>query len=673
MNTPNPTQTPRAWPVVDIVLENATTGTIRGRRVQVPSGRDLQQHLLSQACTLAKSYGRSLRVRLISPTATTELVAEPGGRTTVVTTTPHSHEDAPEPEATPGPTAPAVPPPALSSPTASTVPAPATLPPVVSPVYPPPAVPPLAVSNPAAAITPPPVASTVLVPAGMPPVVSPVYPPPAAKPPVPPPTSSAPAALPVGLLDPRSPVAGPSSVLEAPSPWYVMGGGGDGQSPATLDPLAGPYIGEPARLVLRPRTPLERLRATGSMLRRNPLPGLVLTAVGAAAVVGALAIPQSQDQPTAAAAQPSTASASRTAGQPRSAPVAASPVTLAAEVPGWRTQPSWAHRVYDGALVDVGQDALVVTRSPAGQVVGIDAGSGKVRWWIPRAYTSGWVGPRLTRIDGELTVALTNRDQLIYWPVPDGNPGRVQDDPVTVTLPVGATLTWVGPSPLILLGPGSVAVVHEGALQLVALPSGARPLVADGTDVLATLGATWVRAQAGASPASHTIATPSGATGRPVRVEAVSASYLLAVWAKPAAGVQTVALVDVATGKTLFSMPLPAGVDVSRGPLTRQVGGSLLGVGTLVVDTDAKRLKAVLSQYKIVSLAGGHVWATDTTTGRTVDIRTRDQQFQVNQLPDGAAAPFATTVSARGTATSALALVMTPTAAGPLLQALPAT
>lgn len=405
--------------------------------------------------------------------------------------------------------------------------------------------------------------------------------------------------------------------------------------------------------------------------------GIILLLLAALATVPRNSSPPPAPHESASSAVTSTPS-SRTASMSRpvsrtvAAPVA-SPAALAAAAPGHSTQPLWAYGVDGAALIDLGPDGLIATRTPDGHVVGLDAATGRPQWWTTDTYVTGWAGPHLTHIDGHLVVALASRDQLLFWPVPTVT-GPIAAEPTSVALPLGATLSWGGPSPLVVLGTSSAAVVHDGALQLVPLPAGARPLVADGTDVLAARGTTWMRAGVGATPKPHTIATPTGAIGAPVRVEAVAATYLLAVWAKSRAGVQTVALIDAVSGKTLVSTRLPATVDISRVPITRQVGGSLLGIGSFVVDTDVERLRPLMAQYKVISLTRGHIYAKDTAMNRTVDIRIVNGEYQVIPLPPGADVPFgAVSAGAQGATARPLAMITTSTPTGWFLQALPAT
>jgi hypothetical protein len=135
---------------------------------------------------------------------------------------------------------------------------------------------------------------------------------------------------------------------------------------------------------------------------------------------------------------------------------------------------------------------------------------------------------------------------------------------------------------------------------------------------------------------------------------------LLAIWPTGTATGQTVALVETNTGKVLVQGSLPAGVDITRAPVVRQVSGAQAAVGPVVVDAYAKRLDVLDSAYTVAALVKGHVYAT--LTGRTVDIGLTDTgKFPVTYFTaTQTIVPLATATV--GGATVALALV--PTAAG---------
>lgn len=122
------------WPVIEIVLRDDGSGAIRGRQVHAPQGCDVLPLLLSEACTIARSYGRPLRTRVDARTGRVELIAFPNGQTDFVSATPvqarvlpsgpTGHQTAPRPlrpvppEAAlqPPPVLPSLPDPAVSTP-----------------------------------------------------------------------------------------------------------------------------------------------------------------------------------------------------------------------------------------------------------------------------------------------------------------------------------------------------------------------------------------------------------------------------------------------------------------------------------------------------------------------------------------------------------------------------
>jgi hypothetical protein len=464
----------------------------------------------------------------------------------------------------------------------------------------------------------------------------------------------------------------------SPARWY--------RAAATTAPPAGapeprrdPAPG-PDRWGRQPRIPSPTTgsgAAPWARVDRLPVPVIPLVVAAIALVAVILISPRwTTSHTTANAAQATTphpaASPPPTFTVPPMQPSPLAAATLPAAPPGYSRQPTWAHPIADGSLTAVNQTGTVITRSPDGHLIRIDAATGATTWSTAQTYGTRWAGPWLTTIDGHAAAALTTSTALAYWPLPEatGSTAQTVGAPTTVPLPAGATVTWTGPSPLITRGPGTAAVVDRAALHWVTVPDDARALAADGQDVIASAGSTWLRSQAGATTATvHQLPTPAGTSGPPVRVEAVSASYLLAAWPEPAVGAQTVTLIDVTSGQSLFQGALPAGIDITHGRLARQVTAGLSAIGALVVDPYGKRIDALDPTYRVNALTPGHVYATKA--GHPSDIRlSSDGTFTVTPFPTGAdhLIPFATTTT--GGATTAL--VLTSSTTGRLLLALPA-
>jgi hypothetical protein len=193
-----------------------------------------------------------------------------------------------------------------------------------------------------------------------------------------------------------------------------------------------------------------------------------------------------------------------------------------------------------------------------------------------------------------------------------------EPQPLTVGLPAGATFSWVGPSPLIALVGGGVGVVHDAAVQPVALPAGATALAADGTTVVGVQGVSWVRSWLGSTPLARPLPRPAGVSGPPIRVEAVGANYLLAVWPRHDDH-QPIALVDAVAGQLLAQTDVPPELDITHAKAVRQIDGALTAVGTVVVDPDLQQVDLYPSKYQVQALTPGHV--TVSAAGHLNDIR----------------------------------------------------
>ena len=250
-----------------------------------------------------------------------------------------------------------------------------------------------------------------------------------------------------------------------------------------------------------------------------------------------------------------------------------------------------------------------------------------------------------------------------------GVPAAGATAPTEVALPVGSTVTWAGPSPLVTFGDGSVGVVRGTAVERVNLPSGARPLAADGTDVLAVTGRNWVRQAAGAAPvAPAELPVPDGASGRaPIRIENVGGDFLGAVWASTNAPI--VSVHDAHTGKKLAQATLTEKVDLTIAPTVRENGTDRTTVGSILFDPAHRNLSILKSPFTPVLLTPGHVYASDGS-GAVADLRITGKELTTERfagrnpvVPNGV-------VSAGG---RSLAFVVVPNGTGWLLAALPST
>jgi hypothetical protein len=198
-----------------------------------------------------------------------------------------------------------------------------------------------------------------------------------------------------------------------------------------------------------------------------------------------------------------------------------------------------------------------------------------------------------------------------------------------VDLPAGAAVSWAGPSPLLVLGEaGAAAVVRGGDIQRVNLPSGMRPLAADGADVLAANGRDWIRQGAGQAPGvPQGFTVPKGATGpAPVRVENVGGSFLATMWTGPEGPI--VAVVDAHTGADVVQTTFPKDIDFTRAPTVREPGSERTAVGSALFEPAQHNLSILASTFTPVALTPGHVFADDVS-GVVADLQIKGKDLTV--------------------------------------------
>jgi outer membrane protein assembly factor BamB len=332
--------------------------------------------------------------------------------------------------------------------------------------------------------------------------------------------------------------------------------------------------------------------------------------------------------------------------------------------PGFAIKPLWALPVAGSNAVTVSADGLIVTRTTDRQVALVDPATGAVRWHAP--VPDDAAGPYLSRVGDKRVVAVLTPSALLYWPLGDGGtPGSAA--PVAITLPAGSAVTWAGPSPLVTLGDGTAAVVRGTAVQRVSLPTGARPLAADGTDVLAVAGRNWIRQAAGQAPGTpQQLALPQGATGQtPVRVENVGGSFLGAMWAGPDGPI--VAVYDAHTGSKLVQATFPKDMDFSTAPTVREIGSERTTVGTALFDPARRNLSILESVFTPIALTPGHVFAGETS-GSIADLQITGKAVKAVTFTGRNPTIPAGIVSA---GSRSLAIVVVPNGSGWLLAALP--
>jgi hypothetical protein len=555
-------------PCIDVVLRRDGSGTVNGRKIAINPGADARGTLMTEACRFAVTLGRPVRVRALDPDGVWHLAAHPDGTVSVL--------DPPSTSRSAGRSA----------------------------------------SNGSAGN-------------GSSRSSSPPSPPEPASPPKPAP--SGPASEP-STSEPEQAPGEDSATWAAAAvtrrSWYQP------PEPVGTDRQRAGLVGatgnrqRPMSQALVISSTARTAKRKGRYARSIPLLGALIVGGLLLAVLVGVTFPRGGSGRARTSDQPATPTASAAAGMsaasptPSASPLDPLPGSIAAP-PGYQTTPVWAVPIAAWTKSVTTDDGTVLTRSPTGQLLLIDPRVGDVLWSSAGATVKEQTGPWLSSVDGAPVAAVVGPDRITYWTLPTGGTrqagGPRTSEAVNVALPAGAVVSWAGPSPLVTLPGGGAAVFRSGALVPVTLPAGARGLAADGTDVLAVAGGTWLRQSPTAAPATgKPIPPPTGAKPGPLRVEAVGATFLLAVWDKAAGEGQQVSLLDTRTGTTVIQSALPAGLDLRKAVVIRELGGVQTALGPVVVDTYAARLQLLQADITVLSLTRGHAWVT--VSGKATDI-----------------------------------------------------
>lgn len=196
----------------------------------------------------------------------------------------------------------------------------------------------------------------------------------------------------------------------------------------------------------------------------------------------------------------------------------------------WSSTPQWA----SPALLEDAGRVLVVDHSQVAMVTAdrhvvlVDAPSGDTVWAQP--LPEGKVVPELskTTIDGTPVIALQVGQQLMWWQTASG-------DASSVALPDGATVQFLGQSPLVVLSQASVGVISGGQVQSMNTPQGVQ--VGDGramaarADGTVTMGSAqgWWHLRAGQDPGAPQPWETSSTTPLTPQVVTYLGSHLLTI------------------------------------------------------------------------------------------------------------------------------------------------
>lgn len=158
----------------------------------------------------------------------------------------------------------------------------------------------------------------------------------------------------------------------------------------------------------------------------------------------------------------------------------------------WRT-PALLPR--SGPALVIGADRVAVVTADRHLML-IQGDSGNTIWSAELPAGDAKTDLASTTVDGRPSIAVQLDDRLCWWAVDDAAPRQVD-------LPPGSRSTFLGESPLIGVGPSTVATIRDGSLVRIEVPTGAVALAArSGGQVTAASSAGWwhLRPDAQAGP-----------------------------------------------------------------------------------------------------------------------------------------------------------------------------
>jgi hypothetical protein len=149
--------------------------------------------------------------------------------------------------------------------------------------------------------------------------------------------------------------------------------------------------------------------------------------------------------------------------------------------------------------------------------------------------------------------------------------------------------------------------------------------------------------------APRAIPRPKTAGTAPLRVEAVGTSLLLTIWPQAKGTGQVVALMDTRSGANVVQTEVTAAADLRKFGIVREVGGTQLALGPVLIDTYLSKVDLLDLHYVVKGLSRGHAWtmfngkqATDlrlTSTGDFSAVLFGDGDpalpVGLSRLPDG--------------------------------------
>lgn len=294
--------------------------------------------------------------------------------------------------------------------------------------------------------------------------------------------------------------------------------------------------------------------------------------------------------------------------------------------PGYRSRAAWAMPVNKNDAIAVTPTHEVALINGDGDLEVRDIKTGVLRWKADLPLnTTGDL--HLTTVDGKDVIALGGVSSMLYWRLDD--PQHLQH---TVKLPQGATLSFVGKSPLVILPDQTAAFVNGDEVKLVDVPVGATPIASDGSSILAVSarGSMWkLTGSGGPLPAPTKLDAPAK-NARVMRAAELKTGMFLVAWRY--GSTRMIILYLTPGGAELGRKPL---LDDSLDQTAESTGngtdgvaasddGSVAVMGDMVVFPNKPRAYTV-SGLQISTVTSDHVYGTDQT-GASVDITVKGKR-----------------------------------------------
>lgn len=286
--------------------------------------------------------------------------------------------------------------------------------------------------------------------------------------------------------------------------------------------------------------------------------------------------------------------------------------------PGTAEQAAWATPVDASATVTQISTSRVLTTGTDGNLIALDARTGKTVWHGKGAPAGNAIG-HLSQIGSAQVFASDSGGSLSAWVLSDIRPGRVS--PQQVKIPSGATVTYDGSTPLVDLGDQTAATITTaGRLRRVDVPITASVILATNSAVIATNGTRWWSIDRRNVATEHPLPRPTGTTGAASRVVGLDASHILAIWQGAAASNGVAAVIDLARNQVTASAALPSGAVPSQTDVLHAPTGDVAAIGDVVVRYGTRPAISVTDGFTPSVITADAVYGLQQSTPVTAAI-----------------------------------------------------